>query len=151
MTGDKRTAMTAGELRQHMAEMEAERLRALLAKQAKAHRAMDDFVDHFLHDQLDDTEREDIRRKVRHAAERGEMEVMVMTFPSRLCTDHGRAINQEEEGWPETLPGKARDLYEGWRERGKPMGYRLRAMIINFPDGMPGDVGLFLNWAPPAA
>ncbi|MER2508997.1 MAG: hypothetical protein ABTQ27_09570 [Amaricoccus sp.] len=31
-----------------------------------------------------------------------------------------------------------------------PRGYRLKAMVINLPGGVPGDIGLFLNWAPPA-
>ena len=31
------------------------------------------------------------------------------------------------------------------------MGFRLKATIITFPGGMPGDVGFFLNWAPEEA
>ena len=32
----------------------------------------------------------------------------------------------------------------------KPKGFRLKAMIINFPGGIPGGVGSFLNRAPEA-
>lgn len=84
--------------------------------------------------------------KLRAAAERGETEIMVMRFPNSLCTDHGRAINNTEERWPETLTGRPRQAYELWRDRLKPQGYGLAAMIVDWPNGMPGDVGLFLTW-----
>jgi hypothetical protein len=32
-------------------------------------------------------------------------EVEVMRFPNQLCTDKGRAINQQEPGWEKTLTG----------------------------------------------
>jgi hypothetical protein len=28
----------------------------------------------------------------------------------------------------------------------EPQGYKLRAQIMDFPGGMPGDVGIFLRW-----
>ncbi|WP_029349259.1 hypothetical protein [Bosea sp. 117] len=84
--------------------------------------------------------------KLRLAAERGETELMVMRFPNNLCTDRGRAINNTEERWPETLIGRPRQAYELWRDRLKPAGYGLAAMIVDWPNGMPGDVGLFLTW-----
>jgi hypothetical protein len=37
-------------------------------------------------------------------------------------------------------------LLQKYDERARPAGYHLKAQIINFPDGMPGDVGLFLSW-----
>ena len=49
--------------------------------------------------------------------------------------------------WPETLQGKAKELYDRYTEVARPQGYRLKAMIINFPGGLPGDVGFFLSWA----
>jgi len=85
--------------------------------------------------------------KLRSAAERGETELMVMRFPNSLCTDHGRAINNTLEGWPDTLTGRPRQAYELWRDRLKPLGFGLAAMIVDWPKGMPGDVGLFLTWA----
>ena len=42
---------------------------------------------------------------VRRAAAQGRSEIEIMRFPSQYCTDHGRAINNLEEGWPETLTG----------------------------------------------
>ena len=34
-------------------------------------------------------------------------EVEVFRFPNQLCTDKGRAINQQEPGWEKTLTGAA--------------------------------------------
>lgn len=84
--------------------------------------------------------------KMRAAAERGETEIMVMRFPNSLCTDHGRAINNAEPGWPETLTGRPRQAYEIWRDRLKSAGYGLSALIVEWPNDMPGDVGMYLTW-----
>ena len=72
---------------------------------------------------------------------------MVFSFPSDLCTDSGRAINNQERNWPDTLQGKAKELFDRYQTIAKPQGYKLKAMIINYPDGMPGDVGFFLDWS----
>ena len=79
------------------------------------------------------------------------MEAMVYSFPSDLCTDSGRAINNNDPRWPETLQGKAKKFFDRYQTIARPQGYKLKAMVINFPGGVPGDIGLFLNWAPPAA
>jgi hypothetical protein len=84
--------------------------------------------------------------KLRIAAEQGQKELLVMRFPNLLCSDKGRAINNAEAGWAETLTGRPRQAYEFWRDRLHPAGYGLKAMIVDWPDGMPGDVGLFLTW-----
>src|SRR5688572_14958190 len=74
------------------------------------------------------------------------IELMVMRFPNTLCTDKGRALNNSEPTWPDTLIGRPRQAYEFWREHLQPAGYRLKAMIVDWPRGLPGDVGLFLGW-----
>jgi hypothetical protein len=84
--------------------------------------------------------------RVKLAAERGETELLVGRFPVELCTDHGRAINNSEAGWPDTLTGLPRQAYEIWNEKLQPLGYVLSAMIIEWPGGLPGEVGLFLSW-----
>ena len=28
----------------------------------------------------------------------------------------------------------------------RPLGYKLHAQVIDFPGGMPGEIGLFLKW-----
>lgn len=132
-------------LEKQMAEIER-RQKILEAEERK--RAA--FANEFLGAAVSDEEREMIRRLVMNAVKDGKMEAMVYSFPSKLCRDEGRAINNGDPDWPETLQGKAKELYDRYKEVAQPQGYVLKAMIINFPDGMPGDVGLFLNWAPKA-
>ncbi len=147
MTDQPQAPVSAADLRAHMAELEMEKLRLLEEKRHKAEGAMHAFAREFCHSHLTEEEIDEMRKKVRHAVDNGLFEVMVMRFPSSLCSDKGRAVNNGLPNWPDTLPGKARQLYEGWEARAKPLGYNLRAYIVDFPNGMPGDVGMFINWA----
>ena len=83
---------------------------------------------------------------VHQAAERGEKQLLIIRFPSDLCSDGGRAINNGLAGWEETLVGLPKQIHEIWAERLKPRGFRLRAEVLDYPNGMPGDVGLFCRW-----
>jgi hypothetical protein len=83
---------------------------------------------------------------IKRAANNGMTEVLVVRFPNELCTDRGRAINQQEPGWENTLTGLPKELFEFWQKHMKPRGYRLRFQIVDFPGGVPGDVGVTLSW-----
>ncbi|HEX2447287.1 MAG TPA: hypothetical protein VHK26_03765 [Methyloceanibacter sp.] len=83
---------------------------------------------------------------VERAVSNGLTEVQVYRFPNALCTDRGRAINQQEPGWETTLTGLPKEMYEFWDRRLRPLGYKLKVQIVDFPDGMPGDVGITLKW-----
>jgi hypothetical protein len=87
-----------------------------------------------------------INRAVRIAAEHGQHQLQVVTFPCHFCSDGGRRINIADPEWPSTLEGFARKAYEFFDKELRPLGYKLHAQIITFPGGMPGDVGLFLKW-----
>ena len=76
----------------------------------------------------------------------GLSEVQVYRFPNSLCTDKGRAINQQEAGWPDTLTGLPKEIFDFWKKHLQPRGYKLKYQIINFPGGMPGDIGITLKW-----
>jgi hypothetical protein len=67
-------------------------------------------------------------------------------FPHELCTDGGRAINQGEPGWENTLTGRPKDMYQFWHEHLRPRGYKVHAQIVDFPGGMPGEIAFFLKW-----
>jgi hypothetical protein len=84
---------------------------------------------------------------VERAVSNGLTEVQVFRFPNALCTDHGRAINQQEPGWEATLTGLPKEMYNFWDRELRPRGYKLKVQIVDFPDGMPGDVGITLKWA----
>ena len=130
-------------LEKQMAEIDR-RLKAKEAEQKK----LDAAAAEFLSGHVTDRERQMIRTIVMSAVQDGKYEAMVYSFPSKLCTDQGRAINNLDPRWPDTLQGKARELYDGFMANLQPKGYRLKAMIIDFPGGMPGNVGFFLNWEP---
>ncbi|MCA1405394.1 histidine kinase [Ensifer sp. IC3342] len=130
-------------LEREMAEMEKERKLRSLQEQKLA-----DFAADFLEKHVTEQEIAVVRRLVQNAVKDGKFEAMVYSFPSSLCTDSGRAINNADRDWPQTLQGKAKEFYERYQTFGKPQGYKLKAMIINFPGGVPGDVGFFLDWSP---
>jgi hypothetical protein len=83
---------------------------------------------------------------IERAAKNGLTEVQVYRFPNVLCTDHGRAINQQEPGWETTLTGIPKEIYHFWDRRLRPLGYKLRVEIVDFSGGVPGDVGMKLKW-----
>jgi hypothetical protein len=83
---------------------------------------------------------------IERAVSNGLTEVLVMRFPNSLCTDKGRAINQREPGWEQTLTGLPKELYDFWDRQLRPLGYRLGFNIIDFSGGVPGDVGITLRW-----
>jgi len=73
-------------------------------------------------------------------------EVELIRFPNELCTDKGRAINQQEPGWENTLTGEPKEIYQFWDKYFRPRGYKLRVQIVDFPGGLPGDVGMTVSW-----
>jgi CBS domain-containing protein len=83
----------------------------------------------------------------RAAAEHGAREFLLLRFPNELTTDNGRAINVGEADWPASLRGEAAELHLRWKQDLRPLGFGLTARILEFPNGMPGDAGLFLSWS----
>jgi uncharacterized membrane protein len=96
---------------------------------------------------IGDTKWRELLHQARQVAERGEKEYLLLRFPSELCTDGARAINNPPNSdWPKTLQGEAVELYARWRDQLSPRGFHLAARVLDFPGGKPGDVGLFLFW-----
>jgi uncharacterized protein (DUF1778 family) len=83
---------------------------------------------------------------IQRAVRNGLTEVQVYRFPHSLCTDNGRAINQQEPGWEKTLTGIAQEIYQLWFDYLKPRGYRIRYQIVDFPAGVPGDISIVIVW-----
>ena len=138
--------ITPDELRRLTEEKEMEKAKEALEKQRKVDDDHHHLRDAFMAQEIHPDVFERVSRVVKGAAERGEREVLAIRFPSEYCTDHGRAINNFESGWPDTLTGFARRAYEFWQKELEPRGYKLRAQIMDFPGGVPGDVGIFLRW-----
>jgi hypothetical protein len=83
-----------------------------------------------------------IKRAVRNKL----TEVEIGRFPNQLCTDRGRAIIQGESGWENTLTGLPKELHQFWQKHLEPLGYQIHVRIVDWPNGMPGDVGIALSW-----
>src|ERR1700739_4414587 len=83
---------------------------------------------------------------IQRAVRNGLTEVQVYRFPNTLCTDKGRAINQMEPGWERTLAGIPKEIYQLWADYLQPRGYRIRYQIVDYPGGMPGDIGIVIAW-----
>jgi len=113
--------------------------------------------------QVTDAHVEAVLSRVKRAFERGENELLLTSFPSNFCSDSGRAITnagtppitkqdrsqatqKDEPEWLVTLPAEARRVYDYWKANLKPGGFNFTARIIDYPGGMPGDVGLFFSW-----
>jgi hypothetical protein len=145
------TFMSADALRTYMAEMSMAHASDTLGAMDKAEKAREELI-RTLSEPVKVTPEKiaevskRVQSSLRSAAQRGETEVMSRRFPNVLCTDKGRAINNAEEGWPETLTGRPQQAFQFWREFMQPNGYRLRAMVIDWPGGLPGDIGLFVSW-----
>jgi hypothetical protein len=90
--------------------------------------------------------RDRVNSAIRQAAELGRHEIEVMTFPASYCNDRGRRINIADPEWPESLEGFAKRAFDFFHSELRPLGYKLRCEIISFPDGIPGDVGMYLRW-----
>lgn len=145
------TFMSAADLRNYMTEMQMAKATNSVDGMDRAAKARHDLIKR-LSEPLNltpETTRDilqPLKSKLRAAAERGQTELMVMRFPNALCADHGRAINNADPTWPDTLTGRPRQAYELWRDQLRPAGFRLSALIIEWPGGLPGDVGFFLKW-----
>ena len=83
---------------------------------------------------------------IQRAARNGLTEVQVYRFPNSLCTDHGRAIKQQEAGWENTLTGVAGEIYQLWVTYLHPRGYRIRYQCVDPSAGIPGDISIVLSW-----
>jgi uncharacterized membrane protein len=92
---------------------------------------------------------EDIRailQRCTDAARAEHEDVVAYRFPSEVCSDGGRAINNGNPDWPASLTGQPRAVYDYWQSVLRPAGYRFRARILDYPRGMPGNAGLILSW-----
>ena len=139
---------TAQEAMEKLALAEAEKASAGLRKQSEAEAEKKMLLEK-LTKPSGVSDEEALRRVaviIERAVSNGLTEVQVYRFPNTLCTDRGRAINQQESGWEATLTGVPKEIYEFWDRQLRPLGYKLKVQIIDFPGGMPGDVGITLKW-----
>ena len=140
--------LSATDLRRRMAEREAakaaEELQRMREQEEKQKAVMEEF--HKPPERTPEQLMRQVTTLVNHAAEAGKTEVQVYRFPNHLCTDRGRKINNSEPGWEETLEGRPKLGYEFWRDHLRPLGFGVKAEVLEYPGGMPGDIGFILTW-----
>jgi hypothetical protein len=139
---------SAQEVMEKIALAEAEKASAHMRRQAEAETEKKVLLDK-LTKPSGVSDEEALRRValiVNRAATNGLTEVQVYRFPNDLTTDHGRAINQQEPGWENTLTGLPKEMYHFWERQLRPRGYKLRCQIVSWPEGMPGDISITLKW-----
>ncbi len=138
----------AVDCRKKMAEAEAAKASEYMREQAKAAAEKKALMDNLAKPSgVSDEER--LKRAatiIKRAVDKGLEEVQVGTFPNALTTDGGRAINQQEAGWENTLIGLPKELFQFWQQYLRPRGYKIKFQIVDWPGGMPGDIGITLNW-----
>jgi hypothetical protein len=157
MSSDRGTTQTPGtgagtfsaaDLKRRMAEREAakaaEELQRMREQEEKQKAVMAEF--HRPPDRTPEQVLQHVTTLVNHAAEAGQTEVQVYRFPNHLCSDRGRRINNSQPDWEKTLEGRPKLAYEFWHDHLRPLGFGLRAEVIEYPGGMPGDIGFFLTW-----
>jgi CBS domain len=85
--------------------------------------------------------------RAKAAATQGESSFELIRFPCDLCSDGGRRIDVAEIDWPSTLRGEAAEVYSRWDRELRPGGFRLRAQIVEYLDGILSNIALSLSWA----
>ena len=140
--------LSAADIRRRMAEREAakaaEEVRRMREHEEKQKAVMDEF--HKPPDRTPEQLMQTVMQLVNHSSESGHTEVQVYRFPNALCSDRGRTINNSEPGWEKTLEGRPKAAYEFWHDHLRPLGFHLKAEVLDYPGGMPGDIGFFLTW-----
>jgi hypothetical protein len=139
---------SAKEVMQQIALAEAEEAKKQARAQAEAEAEKKALIEQ-LRKSSGTSDEEAIRRGleiINRAIKNRLTEVELIRFPNELCTDKGRAINQQEPGWENTLTGEPKDIYRFWDKYFRPRGYKLRVQIVDFPGGLPGDVGMTVSW-----
>ncbi|MCA3360351.1 MAG: hypothetical protein ING08_19100 [Roseomonas sp.] len=86
---------------------------------------------------------------VRRAVDAGEKEALVMRFPSEWLPDQGRSITSHDPAWRERLSGFPKRAYDFFERELAPRGFQIKVQILDWPGGMPGDVGWFITWKRP--
>ncbi len=141
------TPPPAAELQAMIVQEEAQTTHATLDKRAAAEQRRRQEIERLRRGELSPDDIRAVIQRCTDAARSGQASVLAYRFPSEVCLDGGRAINNSLPDWPASLTGQPRALYDYYQNVLHPAGYHLRATILNFPGGIPGDAGLFLSWA----
>ena len=138
--------LTAEDFQKLVKSFEHQRTLDRLEMQKRVFEQHKDQVDYLIKHHIDDANWHSMLDNAKEAAVQGKKESMVLRFPNQLCSDGGRAINVGDHGWVDTLRGEAAEIYLRWERELKPQGFRLSVRTVEYPNGFPGDIGMFLVW-----
>jgi hypothetical protein len=140
------SVVTAKELKRIAEETEARKAREALDKMRKLDSDQQALHQAFLEQEIRPDAPERISAAVRRAAENGQKEIQALKFPATWTNDRGRRINNAESDWPVSLEGFAKRGYDYFIKELEPAGYKLRAQVLSYNDGVPGEVAIYLCW-----
>jgi hypothetical protein len=143
---DENVILSPKDLLKISSEAEEQQVRKILEQNRKKEEAENEMREIFKTREVHPDAAARVMQAVKRAAESGKREVLALTFPSSLCLDRGRAINNFDRDWPETLEGFPKRAHAWFVETLQPRGFKLKAEIISFPEGVPGDVGIYICW-----
>src|SRR4051794_27071795 len=142
------TLPSAKELMRKAAEKKAQRAAEAMRLQAKADAEKKALIERLQQPSgvSDEVALRRVKVIIERAVDNGLTQVQVYQFPNSLCTDRPHAINQQDADFASSLTGLPREMYEFWARELRPLGYKLQFQIVDFPNGVPGDVGITLKW-----
>jgi hypothetical protein len=140
------TALRPQDLHKISEDIEMAKLRDALDKKKKHDEEEREMRTAFMAREVPPDAMDRLMTYLQRAATQGIREIKVMEFPAVYCTDHGRAINNFDPDWPQTLDGHAKRAYEWYKKNLESLGYRIRAEVLSYPEGNLGNVGVFLSW-----
>lgn len=135
-----------GDLRKITDDAEMKKINEYREREAKGKQHSKELHEAFLSREIHGEVKNRVNNAVRHAAEQGLNELRVLTFPATYCNDGGRRINNFDPEWHVSLEGFAKKAYDYYEAELKSLGYKLHAQVLDYPNGMLGDVGMFLKW-----
>jgi hypothetical protein len=141
--------LSADAVRSYLQSKKDEETSKQRAYEASARAERDRLHEAFMEREVQPEAMDRIATLVRRTIDMGDKQALVVRFPSDWLPDQGRAITNHDKNWPEKLDGFAKRAYDFFVRELEPRGFQIRAEIVDWPGGMPGDVGFFLQWRRP--
>lgn len=138
--------VTPNDLKRIADEIEARKARETIEKMRRLEADQDELHRAFLERDIRPDVKERISTAVRRAAENGQHEIQALKFPASWTSDRGRRINNGEADWPASLEGFAKRSYDFYVKELQSLGYKLRAEVLSYNEGVPGEVAIYLSW-----
>jgi hypothetical protein len=140
------STLSADAVRAYLHSKEAEKEAKQRAFEASTKIELDKLHESFDGREVQPEAMDRIATLVRKTIDMGDKQALVLRFPSDWLPDQGRAITNHDKDWYDKLDGFPRRAYDFFKRELEPRGFQIRAGILNWPGGMPGEVGFYLQW-----